>query len=143
MELKILDKKEEPLLSRTRMEAEMLFENATPSGQEVKSNLAKKIGKDEKLIDVKSIYTVFGLKKAKILFYAYENEEIFKRIKVEKKKSEKKPKAEEEAKPEAKKEEKSEAKEEKKNKKEAKKESKEEKVEKRQEEKKEPKKKKQ
>jgi len=95
------------------MEAEVMFENATPSGQEVKSNLAKKIGKDEKLIDVKSIYTVFGLKKAKILFYAYENEEILKRIKVEKKESEKKPKAEEEVKPEAKKEEKSESKEEK------------------------------
>ena len=90
MELKILDKKEEPLLSRTRMEAEVLFENATPSGHEVKSKLAKTIGKDEKLIDVKSIYTAFGLKKAKILFYAYENEEILKRIKVEKKEVEKK-----------------------------------------------------
>ena len=141
MELKILDKKEEPLLSRTRMEAEVIFENATPSGQEVKSNLAKKIGKDEKLIDVKSIYTVFGLKKAKILFYAYENEEILKRIKIEKKKTEKKPKAEkEETKPDTKKEEKVKAKEEKK---ETKKESKEEKVEKKQEEKKEPKKEKQ
>ena len=97
MELKILNKKEEPLLSRTRMEAEVIFENATPSGKEVKSNLAKKIGTDEKLIDVKSIYTVFGLKKAKILFYAYENEEILKRIKVEKKEAEKKTVARKEA----------------------------------------------
>ena len=131
MELKILNKKEEPLLSRTRMEAEVIFENATPSGKEVKSNLAKTIGKDEKLIDVKSIYTAFGLKKAKILFYAYENEEILKRIKVKKKESEKKPKAEsEETKPEAKKEEKTDAKIEKKDKKETKQESKEQKSEK-------------
>jgi len=120
MELKILDKKEEPLLSRTRIEAEVVFENATPSGQEIKSNLAKTIGKDEKLIDVKSIYTVYGLKKAKILFYAYENEEILKRIKVEKKEIEKKPKVEKESKPEAKKEEKAEAKEAKKESKEQK-----------------------
>ena len=145
MELKILDKKEEPLLSRTRMEAEVMFENATPSGQEVKSNLAKTIGKDEKLIDVKSIYTVYGLKKAKILFYTYENEEILKRIKVKKKEAEKKLKPEEEAKPESKKEGKSEAKKE--EKKEVKQESKEQKSEKKQdksaEEKKEPEKEKQ
>jgi len=134
MELKILDKKEEPLLSRIRMEAEVIFEKATPSGQEVKSNLAKTIGKDEKLIDIKSIYTAFGLKKAKILFYAYENEEILKRIKIKKKKTEKKTKAEEkkeEVKVEVKekdtkKEEKSDAKGEKK---EAKRESKDQKIE--------------
>jgi len=85
MELKVLNKKEEPLLSRIRVESEIIFEKATPSEQEVKSNLAKTLGKDEKLLDVKGIYTQYGLKKAKVLCYAYENEDILKRIKVEKK----------------------------------------------------------
>ena len=114
MKLNILQKKEEPLLSRTRIESEIVFDNATPSGQEVKSSLAKALSKDEKLLDVKGIYTIYGLKKAKILCYAYENEEVLKRIKVEKKKTEKKAKTEEKAekvkKEEPKKEDKAEAK---------------------------------
>ena len=113
MELKILQKKEEPLLSRTRIESEIIFEKATPSGQEVKSMLAKNLGKDEKLLDVKSIYTKYGLKKATILCYAYENEEILKRIKVETKKKEGKEGKKEEVKEETKKEVKAEVKEEK------------------------------
>ena len=112
MELKILDKKEEPLLSRTRVESEILFEKATPSGQEVKSMLAKNLGKDEKLLDVRGIHTMYGLKKAKILCYAYENEVTLKRIKVVKKKAQKEEKKE--TKEETKKEEKVEAKQEKK-----------------------------
>ena len=50
MELKVLNKKEEPLLSRIKVESEVIFEKATPSEQEVKSNLAKTLGKDEKVI---------------------------------------------------------------------------------------------
>jgi len=123
MDLKILQKKSEPLLSRTRVESEIVFDKATPSGQEVKSALAKSLGKDEKLVDVKSIYTIFGLKKAKVLSYAYDNEETMKIIKIRKKKTEKKPKEETEAKPEeAKKEAKEGKKEEKKEAKENKKE---------------------
>jgi len=112
MELKILRKTEEPLLSRTKVESEVEFDKATPSGQEIKSSLAKKLGKDEKLLDVKNIYTIYGLKKANILCYAYENEEVLKRIKINKKKTEKKAKeGESEEKPEAKEEKKEEKKE--------------------------------
>lgn len=80
MELKIIKKKEEPLLSRTMVEAEITFEKTTPSGAEVKSRLAKDLGKDEKLIAVKGIHTYLGSKKAKNLSYAYEDEESLKRI---------------------------------------------------------------
>ena len=80
MELKIINKKEEPLLSRTMVEAEITFEKTTPSGREVKSRLAKDLGKDEKLIVVKGIHTYLGSKKAKNLSYVYENEESLKRI---------------------------------------------------------------
>ncbi|HJN56800.1 MAG: hypothetical protein QF436_03810 [Candidatus Woesearchaeota archaeon] len=105
MELKIIQKKEEPLLSRTRADAEVSFEKATPAEKEIKDSLVKALGKDEKLIVIRGIYTAYGLKKAKIISYAYENEDSLKRIEIAKKESkEKKPKeAKKETKQEAKK----------------------------------------
>lgn len=96
MELKIINKKEYPLLSRTKVESEIVFEKSTPSKDEIKSKLGKDLGKDEKLIVVKSVYTMYGLKKCKNLSYVYENEESLKRIEVQKEKKSKK----KEAKPE-------------------------------------------
>ena len=108
MELNIINKKQDPLFSRIKVESEIIFEKGTPSITEIKSKLGKDFGKDEKLIVVKGIYTQYGLKKAKNLSYVYENEEALKRIEVDKKektgkKEAKTEKAEE--KPEAKKEE--------------------------------------
>ena len=116
MELKIINKKEYPLLSRTMVESEIAFEKSTPSKDEIKSKLGKDLGKDEKLIVVKSIYTMYGLKKCKNLSYVYENEESLKRIEVQKeKKKEAKPEEKaaekpQEAKKEAKEEQKTEQK---------------------------------
>ena len=80
MDLKILSKKEEPLLSRTIVEAEVSFDKATPSKSEIKNALAKSLGRDEKLIVVKGIYTGYGVRKARNVSYAYENEEVMKSI---------------------------------------------------------------
>ena len=80
MDLKILSRKEEPLLSRTRVEAEVSFDKATPSKSEIRNALAKSLGKDEKLIVVKGLYSGYGVRKAKNVSYAYENEEIMKSI---------------------------------------------------------------
>jgi len=122
MELNIINKKQDPLFSRIKVESEIIFDKGTISIAEVKSKLGKDFGKDEKLIVVKGIYTQYGLKKAKNLSYVYENEEALKRIEVEKKektgKKEAKPKKEE--KPEAKKEEQKAKEEQKSEKKEAK-----------------------
>ena len=90
MELKILHKKEEPLLSRTRLEGEVLFDKATPSTKEIKSNVAKSLGKDESLVDIEGIYNQYGQKKAKVVCYTYENEDILKKIKIEGKKAKEK-----------------------------------------------------
>ena len=104
MELKIINKKEDPLLSRTKVESEIIFDKGTVSREEIKNKLCKDFGKDEKLIVVKGIYTEYGLKKAKNLSYVYENEEALNRIEVEKKEKTGKKEAKPE-KPEAKKEE--------------------------------------
>ena len=105
MELKILEKKEEPLLSRIMVEGEVSFDKATPSTQEIKESMAKSLGKDGKLIDIKGIYTAFGRKKASVLCYAYDNEDVLKRINVEKKGEVKEEKPKEAAKAEEKREE--------------------------------------
>ncbi|MBI2523319.1 hypothetical protein HYW19_02945 [Candidatus Woesearchaeota archaeon] len=80
MDLKILSKKEEPLLSRTKLEAEVSFDKATPSKSEIRNALAKSLGRDEKLIVVKGIHTGYKVRKAKHVSYVYENEEIMKSI---------------------------------------------------------------
>ena len=80
MDLKILSKKEEPLLSRTKIEAEVSFDKATPSKSEIKNALAKSLGRDEKLIVVKGLYAGYKVRKAKNVSYAYENEEVMKSI---------------------------------------------------------------
>lgn len=90
MELKILQKKEEPLLSRTRLEGEVLFDKATPSTKEIKSSFAKSLGKDESLVDIEGIYGQYGQKKAKVVCYTYENKDILKKIKGEAKKAKEK-----------------------------------------------------
>ena len=111
MELKIVNKKEDPLLSRTKFEVDVVFEKATPSRAEIKNKLATDLGKDGKLIVVKGIYTTRGLKKAKNISYVYENEEALKRIEIQKEGKKKEAKEEVKAeKPEAKKEEKAEEK---------------------------------
>ncbi len=91
MELKIISKKEEPLLSRTRVEAELVFEKATPSNEEIKNKMAQSLGKDEKLVAVKNVHTSYGLKKAKITSYIYEDEKLKEKTerKIKKEKKEK------------------------------------------------------
>ena len=80
MDLKITEKKDEPLLSRIKLTAEINFETATPSYEEVKKKLASALNNDEKLIVIKNIYTKFGIKKADLFAYIYNNKEAMEKI---------------------------------------------------------------
>ena len=71
MEIKIINKREEPLLSRTMLKANLDFEKATPSYAEVSSLLASHLKTDEKLIAIRHIYNSFGAKKAEVIAYVY------------------------------------------------------------------------
>ncbi len=75
VQINITSKKEEPLLSRTKIEGTLEFEKATPSYQEVTSVIASQIKKDEKLVVIKHIYNHFGSKKADVIAYVYADEE--------------------------------------------------------------------
>ena len=86
MELKIVSRKEEPLLSRVKIDSEIAFEKATPSITEIRENLASQLGKDKGLIAIRGVYNEYGLRKAKGIAYLYDNEEIFKRFEAKKEK---------------------------------------------------------
>jgi len=96
LELKIASKKDEPLLSRAMLQAELEFDKATPSYPEITQLLAAHLKVDEKLVAIRHVYTRFGLKKADVVAYCYadENKKNF----AEPKKKEKKEKAKQEAK---------------------------------------------
>jgi len=81
MEITITQKTEEPLLLRTKVEGMVEFDAATPSIKDIRSNIAKSLGKKEELIDIQGVHNVYGDKKASIVCYAYENSEIIGKIK--------------------------------------------------------------
>ena len=118
MNLKVSEKKEEPLLSRKRLVAELEFDAAVPSRKDVKAKIAQAEKADEKLIIIKKIKSAFRSRAAKVICCIYQDEKSMEKIEKEhsKKSGEKKeeapkeekkepPKAEEK-KPEEKKEEK-------------------------------------
>ena len=74
VQINTINKKEEPLLSRTLINAVVDFENATPSYPEITSLIATSLKSDEKLIAVRHIYSLFGSRKAKVIAYAYNDE---------------------------------------------------------------------
>jgi len=98
--MNILEKKSNPLLSRTEIKAEIEYTGVTPSNEEVKQQLTKNLSANAELIVVKQIISVFGEGKSSVSAYLYENKEAMARIERAKKK---KPKPgetpEEEAKP--------------------------------------------
>ena len=75
MNIQIKEKKEEPLLSRTKVNAQLEFENATPSYAEITTGLSRNLKTEEKLIVIRNVYTSFGHKKADVTAYVYSNEE--------------------------------------------------------------------
>ena len=74
MQISVTSKKEEPLLSRTQVNATLEFEKATPSYPEVTSLLATHLKADEKLIAIRHVYNSFGQKKAEVIAYVYSDE---------------------------------------------------------------------
>ena len=80
MNVKILEKKEAPLFSRTEVKAQLKFSGATPSTSEVTKTLAKVLSTDEKTIVIRVISTKFGFREAKVIAHIYKKEEDMNRI---------------------------------------------------------------
>ena len=75
MELTIKNKKENPQLQRQEVTGELTFTGATPSNQQLKDELAKKLGVSVDVIVMRHIYGAFGTGKAQFEAVAYVSKE--------------------------------------------------------------------
>lgn len=75
MHINVTNKTNEPLLSRTLVNATLEFEKSTPSYSEVSAALASSLKSDEKLVAIRHVYNHFGAKKADVVAYVYADEQ--------------------------------------------------------------------
>lgn len=80
MEIDILEKKDNPLLRRTEIIADISFEAATPSRQVMKEAISKKLNASPELIIIRNIYPFFGDKKAEVVVHIYNKKEDVEKI---------------------------------------------------------------
>ncbi len=85
MEITVKNKKENPLLQREELTGEITFTGATPSNQQLKEELSKKIGAQQEVIVIRHIYTTFGGGKAAFEAVAYKSKEQLDKIEPKKK----------------------------------------------------------
>lgn len=93
MELKLIEKKQNPLLERT----ELVFEldaknNPTPKEEDVKKEIIQKekISEEENPVEIKGIYPKFGTTKAIVHAYIYSSPKALEALKKKKKKKKEK-----------------------------------------------------
>jgi len=71
LDLKIGEKKEQPLLKRTAVRGLVGFEASTPSRSELRKKVAEVLKADEAKVTISSIRTLFGEKKAAFVANIY------------------------------------------------------------------------
>lgn len=79
MQLKITNKSEKPLLSRTEVNGEIFYEATTPSRASLKKEISKALKVNEELVVVKEIAPVFGVRKSLIKANVYKSPEDMKK----------------------------------------------------------------
>ncbi|VVB68037.1 30S ribosomal protein S24e [Candidatus Norongarragalina meridionalis] len=82
--VEIIGKKENPLYSRTDVVASAHVEGATPSRQNVASELAKTLGAKPDCVVIRSITQEFGSKSARIEASAYTSKEMLEKYEANK-----------------------------------------------------------
>ena len=90
MQIKDIKKNEEPLLARTRLNAIVEYDKATPSYSESTSLLATHLKADQSLIAIRHIYNSFGQRKSEIIAYLYNSKDKMQLIEPKKAKTEQK-----------------------------------------------------
>ena len=85
MELKIIDRKPQALLSREKIRAEIGFNGPIPSRKEISKELSSKASVKPEMLVVFKIESSFGSKKAKVIAFAYTKKEDMDKIEEKKK----------------------------------------------------------
>jgi len=75
LELKIVGEKEEKLLERKQVVADLSYEGATPSRLEVRKKLAGALKADENVLVIKGVRNIFGTMTAKVFAHLYKTKE--------------------------------------------------------------------
>jgi len=78
MDFNILEKKENLLLERKEIRFEVSYAGVTPSFEDVRKELVKKLKSDEKLTVLDAVYQQYGAHKAKGYAKVYDNEAAMK-----------------------------------------------------------------
>jgi len=81
MEIKIIERKENKLLSRE--EIYVIIEHpgqATPTREELRKKIAAMLGVDEKLVVVKKILSAFGMPVSRAYINVYKDENVLRRV---------------------------------------------------------------
>ena len=83
MKLEILKERTTPLLSRRRVTALVSFDGPTPSRNDLKKAVAKKVDSTDNLVIIKHVYPRFGNPEAKIIAHVYASEDEKKKVEKE------------------------------------------------------------
>ncbi len=95
MELKLIEKKQNPLLERTELVFELDTKGGpTPKEENVKEEIIKKekVSEENNPVEIKGIYSKFGTTKAIVYAYIYSSQKALEKLKKRKKKKEEKKK---------------------------------------------------
>lgn len=76
----LIEKKENPLLNRTEYAFSLEFEGATPSYEKVFEAVLEQIKTEPDCTLLKSILTMFGAQKARVIVYVYSDKETMRRL---------------------------------------------------------------
>ncbi|RMF56026.1 hypothetical protein D6745_00520 [Candidatus Woesearchaeota archaeon] len=75
MNLSITSQKEQPLMNRVELTADLSYEGATPSRVDIKKALASQLNTDQELIIITKISTQYGFNKATVSANVYKKKE--------------------------------------------------------------------
>ena len=83
MNIKITNDEKNPLFKRREITAKLGYDNKTPSRQDIRKEIAKKLGAKEELVVVKRIKPDFGTPAANLEFNVYDDEKTMKEVEEE------------------------------------------------------------
>jgi len=75
MEINIVEKKENPLLRRTELIADVGYEAKAPTRQVMRDEISKKLKVSPEVVVIRHIYPFFGDKKIEVVVHIYEKKE--------------------------------------------------------------------
>ena len=80
MNLRVIEKKEEPLLSRQTVAIDLTYDGATPARKTLLKEVASVLGVSEGLVSILRVKNTFGATKARIAVHVYKESKEKERI---------------------------------------------------------------